>query len=90
MKKKKPSTGTSKAEAPLELEKLKETLSQAFEDRPALLIAAAVVAYLFLAAPGERPKWLKDCPPIHGRKAGAWRGKGSFGHGFGPSRVRHK
>ena len=45
---------------------------------------------LFLAAPRERPKWLKGCPPVHGRKAGAWRGKGSFGHGFGPSLVRHK
>jgi len=89
-KKEKPRTKKSQAEAPLELEKLKETLIQAFQDRHTLFIATAVVAYLFLAAPRERPKWLKGCPPVHGRKAGAWRGKGSFGHGFGPSLVRHK
>lgn len=88
--KKKPRARKSDAETALDLKKLEETLCQAFKGCPGLLIAGAVAAYLFLAGPGERPKWLKDCPPIHGRRAGAWRGKGSFGHGFGPARVRHK
>ena len=55
--------------------------------------AAAIMGILvlaYLAAPSERPGWLKDCPRIHGPRNGAWRGKGSFGHGFGPNRVRHK
>lgn len=37
-----------------------------------------------------RPTWLKDCAPVHPRTAGPWRGKGSFGHHFGPSKVAHK
>lgn len=37
-----------------------------------------------------RSPWLKDCAPIHPRTAGPWRGKGSFGHGFGPHKVAHK
>lgn len=37
-----------------------------------------------------RPAWLKDFPPINPRTAGPWRGKGSFGHHFGPNKVSHK
>lgn len=56
---------------------------------PALLGAlAAVVLSCLAGTPSERPAWLKDCPPVGGRRAGPWRGKGSFGTGFGPQTRR--
>jgi hypothetical protein len=49
---------------------------------PALLVAGLLVLK-FLTTQDVRPAWLKDAPPIHGRRAGPWRGKGSFGSHFG-------
>jgi hypothetical protein len=56
---------------------------------PVFLVLMGVAALHFLTSDRKRPEWLKDCAPVHGRRAGAWRGKGSFGHGFGPQ-VHHK
>lgn len=71
-----------KTTLPQEIEKLMR------EHPAAVIVGALVLAYL--TAPFERPAWLKDCPRIHAPRNGAWRGKGSFGHGFGANPVRHK
>ena len=55
-----------------------------------VLAIMGLVALRYLMSSYERPKWLKDCAPVHGRRNGAWRGKGSFGKGFGANKVRHK
>lgn len=64
-------------------------VEQFMKTNPAVVILGVLVL-AYLATPLERPGWLKDCPRIHGPRNGAWRGKGSFGKGFGPNRVRHK
>jgi hypothetical protein len=56
---------------------------------PTAAIIGALILF-YLAGPAERPAWLKDCPRVGGPRNGAWRGKGSFGHGFGANPVRHK
>lgn len=56
---------------------------------PVFLMMTGLVVLKVLSSPTAVPKWLKDAPPIHARVAGPWRGKGSFGHGFGPQ-ARHK
>lgn len=55
----------------------------------AVLFGYLALLSMSVSATQERPAWLKDCPPVNGRRAGAWRGKGSFGHGFGPQ-VKHR
>jgi hypothetical protein len=58
---------------------------------PELLIMMGLLSLEILAKKeGKRPAHLKDMPPINTRTAGPWRGKGSFGHGFGPNKVSHK
>ena len=58
---------------------------------PELLIGLAILSFGVIAQKEtKRPAYLKDMPPANPRTAGAWRGKGSFGHGFGPSKVSHK
>lgn len=48
-------------------------------------VVFAVLGLLVLMGPQKAaPGWVKDLPPLGGRTAGPWRGKGSFGHGFGP------
>lgn len=73
--------------------KAKEILDQQVMDlmtsHPMVFIMG-ILALHSLTTQRECPKWLKDCPPAGGRRNGAWRGKGSFGKGFGPHRVRHK
>lgn len=57
------------------------------EKHPALF---ALMGLLVLMGPRKAaPGWVKDLPPLGGRTAGPWRGKGSFGHGFG-SQIGHK
>jgi hypothetical protein len=56
---------------------------------PVFLMLMGMVALHFLTSEQRRPEWLKDCAPVHARRAGAWRGKGSFGHGFGPQ-AKHR
>lgn len=66
-------------------------IEEFFRANPAVLVGAiAVLSLMHLASSPERPAWLKDCPPVNPKLAGPWRGKGSFGKGFGPNRVRHK
>lgn len=36
----------------------------------------------------EGPAWRKGLPPAREKLAGPWRGKGSFGKGFGPQTRR--
>lgn len=57
---------------------------------PFFMVVAGLVALKVMTEGGKVPKWLKDCPPINTRVAGPWRGKGSFGHGFGPTKVSRK
>lgn len=58
---------------------------------PAVMCATlGLLALKYLMSESGRPAWLKDCAPIHGRRAGPWRGKGSFGRSFGPNRIKHK
>lgn len=39
----------------------------------------------------EPPEWVKGLSPVNGKRCGPWRGKGSFGKGFGPqSRGRKR
>jgi len=74
-------------------EKAREIFDQQVEElikKHPMLVMMGLLVITCLAGPAERPKWLKDCPPIHGRRNGAWRGKGSFGKGFGPNKVKHK
>ena len=48
-------------------------------------VVLAIAGLLLLMPPRKAaPAWTKDLPPLGGRTAGPWRGKGSFGHGFGP------
>lgn len=74
-------------------QKAKEILDQKVEElvkSHPMLVMMGLLVLTSLMTKGESPKWLKDCPPAGGRRNGAWRGKGSFGKGFGPNRVRHK
>lgn len=48
-------------------------------ERRVLVIFGMLALGLVALAEPLRPAWLKDLPPIGGRRAGAWRGKGSFG-----------
>lgn len=58
---------------------------------PEFTIGLGLLAFGVLAErEGKRPAYLKDMPPIHPKTAGAWRGKGSFGHCFGPTKISHK
>lgn len=67
-----------------------QALKEEWKRDPGLLILTGVAVYFLLSRTSERPKWLKDCAPVHSRKAGAWRGKGSYGHGFGANKIHHK
>ena len=58
-------------------------------NNPAFLVMLGAVALTALQKHGKVPAWAKDLPSIGGRVAGAWRGPGSFGKGFG-SQVRHR
>ncbi len=58
-------------------------------ENPLFLVLLGLVVMSSLQKPQERPKWLDGCPNPNERLAGPWRGKGSFGHGFGPQ-VRHR
>lgn len=66
-----------------------EEIQDLFDKCPMAMIVGGLLLYSLMVDRG-RPKWLGSCPPIHGRRNGAWRGKGSFGHGFGANKVRHK
>lgn len=68
---------------------LDDLAQKLMKEHPVLMVMLGLVALQVLSKPGERPAHLKGLPPIHPRTAGTWRGKGSFGHGFGPQ-VRHR
>ena len=68
----------------------REEVEEFLRKNPALVVAAGMAMLQILSRSSERPAWLKDCAPVHSRTAGPWRGKGSFGHGFGPVKVTHK
>lgn len=52
------------------------------------LVVAGLVLLTSFSSQSRRPAWLKDLPPLGGKVAGPWRGKGSFGRGFGPQTSR--
>lgn len=53
-----------------------------------LVLLGAVAIHSLSSEEDRRPKWLKDAPPVGGRRAGPWRGKGSYGKSFGPQTRR--
>lgn len=65
-------------------------VQELLQKNPVLFGLIGLMAIEFLSRSYERPKWLKDCPRIHDRRNGPWRGKGSFGTGFGRDKVKHK
>lgn len=72
---------------PIDPKKIEEFLVK----NPEFFIYMGLLSFAVLAKKeGGRPAHLKDMPPINPRTAGPWRGKGSFGHGFGPNKVSHK
>lgn len=72
---------------PIDVKKIEEFLIK----NPAFVVSMAILSFAVIAKnEGKRPAHLKDMPPINPRTAGPWRGKGSFGHGFGPNKVSHK
>lgn len=85
---------TEGPEVPGSPEPLKFDVNKAQEfllKNPEFLIAMGILSFAVLAGKeSTKPGYLKDMPPINPRTAGPWRGKGSFGHGFGPSKVTHK
>lgn len=66
-----------------------EEVERFCRENPAFLVVTAALVLQYLTSPVKKPAWLKDCPPVHGRRAGPWRGKGSFGSSFGPQ-VKHR
>lgn len=70
----------------LTVKQVEEFLLANPEFTAALLSLAALSV---LSKQTDRPAYLKDCAPIHPQMNGAWRGKGSFGHGFG-TQVKHR
>lgn len=69
--------------------KFDEKTEQLLKENPVFLVLLGLAIFQALQKPQERPKWLEGCPSPNQRLAGSWRGKGSFGHGFGPQ-VRHR
>lgn len=59
------------------------------KENPVFLALLGMAVFQALQKPQERPSWLKGCPGPNQRLAGPWRGRGSFGKGFGPQ-VRHR
>jgi hypothetical protein len=58
-------------------------------ENPIFFVSLGLLALTFLEKRGTVPAWAKDLPALKERLAGPWRGKGSFGHGFGPQ-ARHR
>lgn len=56
---------------------------------PVLVAMLGLLSLAVLQKRGKAPAWAKDLPPLSERLAGAWRGPGSFGKGFGPQ-VKHR
>lgn len=56
---------------------------------PEFLVFAGMAVLSVLQRTGKPPAWAADLPALNERLAGPWRGKGSFGHGFGPQ-ARHR
>lgn len=52
-------------------------------------IMTGVVSFFLLSGSRKSPAWTKDLPPAFERRAGPWRGKGSFGSHFG-SQAKHR
>jgi len=65
----------------------KKQAEKLFQEQVSLGYAMGLVALEFLSAVNQRPK---DPVQIHQKRAGPWRGKGSFGKGFGPNKVKHR
>jgi len=59
------------------------------ESIQASLIVAGILTLSLMTGEYKGPAWRKDLPPVGGRRAGAWRGKGSFGTHFG-SQAKHR
>jgi len=81
--------GEEKIDAKAAAKILEEKAEKFLKENPLAMLAAGVILLKFLSSDREVPGWLKDLAPVNPRTAGPWRGKGSFGKGFGPNKVRH-
>lgn len=77
-----------KREPKADIKELQASIEKLLKQNPMLVLMGLTVLYQLMSGRG-RPAHLKDMPPVHPRTAGAWRGKGSFGRGFG-SHVKHR
>jgi hypothetical protein len=68
----------------------KEDIEKFCKENPAVVVITGLLSLTILSQRCDRPEWLNDCSPVHQRTNSAWRGKGSFGKGFGPNKVTHK
>jgi len=53
-----------------------------------VLISGILTVFKILTGPALISEWLNGAPTINTKVAGPWRGKGSFGKGFGPQGRR--
>lgn len=59
------------------------------KDEEIFMILLGLVIFTSIGGPRkEGPAWRKSLPPASEKLAGPWRGKGSFGKGFGPQTRR--
>ena len=70
-------------------EAAKALVEKLMKEQPTLVIMGAAVLYALIGRGTAAPAWVKGLPPVGGRMAGPWRGKGSFGRGFG-SQMKHR
>jgi len=66
----------------------REEAEEFIRANPIVYMALGAAVIELLTKGKNVPKWIKDLPITNERKAGAWRGKGSFGKNFGPQTKR--
>ncbi len=72
------------------METSEDAVKKLFDEKPAWIVLGLVSLAVVLFAPAPNRPWTQDLPPVGGRYAGPWRGKGSFGSGpFGPQ-IGHR
>jgi len=58
------------------------------ENPAAAAVAMCLLGYVALCGGSTMPKWAEGLAPVSPKVSGPWRGKGSFGKGFGPQVSR--
>jgi len=63
----------------------KEEIEQFLKANPSLVVAFGALIFQYMVTPSKEGR-----SNTFEKHAGPWRGKGSFGHGFGANPVHHK